>query len=209
MTRRIGLIVNPIAGMGGAVGLKGTDGPVILARAREMGAVTHSGERAAAALRPLAALRDRFEIITCLGAMGEVAARLAGLVPRLLPLPSADATNAEHTRAAARALTCARVELILFAGGDGTARDLLAAAGSVPVLGIPTGVKMRSAVFAPTPSRAGEIAAAWLLGAPGEVPLADAEIVDLDESDIVADRPMQRLHGVTAFPIQAIQEFSR
>lgn len=198
--RRIGLIVNPIAGMGGAVGLKGTDGPDLLARAYALGAVPRASERAAAALRRLAPLRERCELLASPSSMGAWAAEAAGFVPRLLVPPHVEAIGAEQTRAAATALATAGVELILFAGGDGTARDLLAAIGDdVPVLGIPSGVKMRSGVFAPNAPRAGEIAAAWLAAAPGAMPLAEAEIVDLDD----ADGSAQRLYGVLRVPAPA------
>ena len=89
---------------------------------------------------------------------------------------------------------------MLFAGGDGTARDLLGAVGErVPVLGIPSGVKMRSGVFAPNAARAGEIAAAWCTAVPGALPLAEVEIVDLDETD----GRTQRLYGMLRVPAPA------
>lgn len=195
--RRIGLIVNPIAGMGGAVGLKGTDGADLLARAHALGAVPRANERAMAALHRLAALRERFDLLTCPASMGAWAAEAAGLVPKPMPVPRLGETGGARTRAAAEAFATAGVELILFAGGDGTARDLLAAIGDdVPVLGIPSGVKMRSGVFAPNAPRAGEIAAAWLTAAPGAIWLAEAEIVDLDG----ADGSVQRLHGIMYVP---------
>lgn len=197
MSRRLGLIVNPVAGMGGAVGLKGTDGPATLARARALGAVPRAGERATAALRQLSALVERFELITCPGPMGEASALAAGLAPRVVLRPSIETPTAAHTRAAAAAFLAAGVELLLFAGGDGTARDVLAAAPTATVLGIPTGVKMRSGVFAPTPARAGEIAAAWLQA---DTPLDEAEIVDLDEADLLAGRTTQRLFGILRVP---------
>ena len=88
-----------------------------------------------------------------------------------------------------------------FAGGDGTARDIHAAlSGGLPILGIPAGVKLRSAVFAPTPARAGAILAAWLEAAPGAVPLREAELVDIDPADLAADRPVQRLYGKALVP---------
>lgn len=198
--RRVGLIVNPIAGMGGAVGLKGTDGPNLPARAHALGAVPRANERTIAALHRLAAWREQFDLLACPASMGAWAAEAAGLVPRLLPVPCPELAGGERTRAAAETLATAGVELILFAGGDGTARDLLAAIGDdVPVLGIPSGVKMRSGVFAPNASRAGEIVAAWLAAAPGAMPLAEAEIVDLDE----AEGSAQRLYGVLCVPAPA------
>ena len=204
MTRRIGLIVNPIAGMGGDVGLKGTDGEAMLLRARELGAVPRAGSRTTAALLPLARVQGRFELVTCSSSMGEVPARDAGLVPTLLPLGHRGPTTGVDTRLAAKALRRAGVEVVAFAGGDGTARDVHAALGAtLPILGIPTGVKMRSAVFAPTPLRAGEILATWFAAAPGAVPLREAEIVDVDPQDLAADRPVSRLYGVALVPAPA------
>ncbi|MFL5335315.1 MAG: ATP-NAD kinase family protein [Geminicoccaceae bacterium] len=202
MSRRIGLVVNPIAGMGGAVGLKGTDGAAAPDRARELGAVPRAADRAALALRALAPLQGRFALVTCAGAMGEQAAHVAGLAPVLLPLASGEPTTAADTRAAALALRRAGIELLAFAGGDGTARDVHAALGRspLPILGIPAGVKLRSAVFAPTPARAGAVMAAWLEAAPGTVPLREAELVDIDLADLQADRPVQQLYGTALVP---------
>ena len=199
--RRLGLIVNPIAGLGGAVGLKGTDGADAPDRARALGAVPRAGERAADALRVLAPLRGRLELVTCAGAMGEGAARAAGLSPRLLDMDPGDPTSAGDTQVATRALLRAGVELVAFAGGDGTARDVCAPlAGAVPVLGIPAGVKLRSGVFAATPARAGPVLAAWLEAEPGAVPLREAELVDIAPEHLLADRPLQRLHGTALVP---------
>lgn len=204
MTRRIGLIVNPVAGMGGEVGLKGTDGAATLARARQLGAVPRAGARATAALLPLARLGLRFELITCPWSMGEAPAREAGLSPLVLEQRTEGPTSGADTRAAAMALRRAGAELVAFAGGDGTARDLHAALeATLPVLGIPTGVKMRSGVFAPTPARAGAILAAWLTAPAGTVPLREAELVDVDAGDLAADRPVSRLYGVAMVPAPA------
>ena len=99
--RKIGLIVNPIAGMGGRVALKGTDGGAILARARALGAEPQAASRAARALGKLAAAVGRFELSTCAGAMGGDAAAAAGLRARVLPREVSPPTTAEDTRAAA------------------------------------------------------------------------------------------------------------
>jgi predicted polyphosphate/ATP-dependent NAD kinase len=103
------------------------------------------------------------------------------------------------TRRLATALRDAGCALVLVAGGDGTIRDVLGAVGhAVPILGIPTGVKMHSAVFAPTPGRAGEIAAAAL--ADSATPIHDAEVMDLDEEELRRDRIVVRLFGFARVP---------
>ena len=148
---RAGLIVNPVAGLGGAVGLKGSDGADLQARARSLGAVPHAAERAD---RALTRLECRTPDVTIVAAPGELGANVAAahsLPVDVLPIPvRTGLTTADDTRAAARGLVMSRgVDLILFAGGDGTARDLHDAVGdAVPVLGIPTGVKMHSGAFA-------------------------------------------------------------
>lgn len=198
MSRPIGLLVNPIAGMGGAVGLKGTDGAAILAQARRLGASPRAGERATAALRALAGEARAVELVTAPGPMGEDAARAAGLEPRVTGRIGAP-TSAQDTRRLAVALRDAGCGLVLVAGGDGTLRDVAGALGaSLPILGIPTGVKMQSAAFAPTPRRAGEITAAWLAG---EAVCREAEIVDLDESALRQGRIAPRLFGCARVPV--------
>ncbi|WP_055700170.1 MULTISPECIES: ATP-NAD kinase family protein, partial [Streptomyces] len=126
----------------------------------------------------------------------------APAVPRTTP---ADTTAADTT-AAVQALVAAGIDLLLFAGGDGTARDVLGALRArdalgprCPVLGIPTGVKMHSAVFAVGPRAAGEVAAAWL-GGRGGVRLRDAEVMDRDESALRAGRVASRLFGWLSVP---------
>ena len=192
---RLGVIVNPIAGMGGRVGLKGTDGAATLARARALGAEPLAESRAIRALRRLG---DAGAILAAPGAMGETALRAAGLACETLPGASPAETSAVETRKAAARMQAAGVELILFAGGDGTARDLVAALGTrVPILGIPTGVKMHSAVFATTPEAAGEVAAQFLRAGGG---LIEAEVMDLDEAALREGRVAARLFGTAMVP---------
>lgn len=160
---RVGVIVNPIAGMGGAVALHGTDGDAA-EQARALGALPGAEERMQ---RALVVLRREhpaaIEIVAAAGAMGENSARASGLtVSDIIAVPSAN-TSAADTRAAAIAMRDANVDLVLFAGGDGTAADIVAELGTaITVLGTPSGVKMHSGVFARTPERAGEIAAEYL-----------------------------------------------
>jgi predicted polyphosphate/ATP-dependent NAD kinase len=199
--RKIGLIVNPIAGMGGSVGLKGTDGAETLDRARALGAQPVAPARAMRALTRLAGAA--IELLTCPGAMGGEVAQRAGLVATLLGGRSADATTAADTRAAAQALRAQGVALILFAGGDGTARDLLDVLGeSVPMLGIPSGVKMHSAVFATSPEAAGQLAALVASDTDGRARWREAEIMDIDEEAAREGRVSARLHGYARMPFE-------
>ena len=202
--KRLGLIVNPIAGIGGRVGLKGSDGPEVQQRAFALGAQPRSGERATAALEPLRPLALDIELLAAAGGMGETAARNAGFHPRVVPLPGPGAgaparTTPDDTRRAARAMRAAGADLILFAGGDGTARDMLDAVGDgVPVLGIPSGVKMHSAVYAVNPRSAGELAADYLRD--GRARLRPAEVIDLDEDRYRRGEIVTILHGYLKVP---------
>ena len=173
---RLGLIVNPIAGMGGSVGLHGTDGDSYR-KAEALGATRIAGKRAGRALYHLASSRPDAGMVTVSGSMGHDAARAAGFDPEVVSVPS-EPTTPEDTRRAARVMQAAGVDLILFAGGDGTARDIVGEVGQdVPVVGIPTGVKMHSAVFGNTPESAATMAARFLRS-PDQVPLVRREVLD-------------------------------
>jgi predicted polyphosphate/ATP-dependent NAD kinase len=129
---RLGLVVNPIAGMGGAVGLKVTDGEETLARAIERGAVAHAGERAAAALRAFAAdARARGALFVAPGPMGADAAASAGVPASTVGTLAPGPTSAADTRRFVDDLVGSGVDLLCFAGGDGTARDVVADRKSV------------------------------------------------------------------------------
>jgi predicted polyphosphate/ATP-dependent NAD kinase len=173
--RRLGLIVNPIAGLGGRVGLKGTDGEDVQRRALELGATAGSPSRADRALAHLARRRSVLHIVTAAGSMGEDLARSRAFAVQVVGA-AVEPTTSRDTRRAARAMEREHVDLILFAGGDGTARDLYdAVRDRVPVLGIPAGVKMRSGVFAASPEAAADVALRYL-----ERPLLrDGEVADL------------------------------
>jgi predicted polyphosphate/ATP-dependent NAD kinase len=195
---RLGVVVNPIAGMGGAVALKGTDDAELLAAARERGAVPVAPRRATDALRPLAAVGDGLELLAYAGEMGVLEARSAGLAPTVLGSIGA-VTSAADTRAAAAAMADRHVDLLLFAGGDGTAVDVLEAVGErVPVLGIPAGVKMHSAVFAVNPRSAGELAVRMARG--GIRGVHRAEVMDVDETLLRTGTVSASLHGFLNVP---------
>jgi predicted polyphosphate/ATP-dependent NAD kinase len=199
---KLGLIVNPVAGMGGSVGLKGTDGRDILDRALALGAQPVAPARALRALRRLAAAAPGAGLIGCAGAMGGDAAAQVGLSFTPLRHP-ATATTAADTRAAAQELRARGVPLILFAGGDGTARDILDAVGdTVPMLGIPSGVKMHSAVFAISPEAAGQLAALVAADRAGKIATREAEIMDIDEPAMRTGRVSARLYGYARVPFE-------
>lgn len=209
---RLGLVVNPVAGLGGTAGLKGSDGAEVQRLALERGASARAGERAAAALAVVAAAHPGIEVLTASGALGEHAVRAAGLVPRIVHSASAGAgeptaTTAADTRAAVAAIASSGGELILFVGGDGTARDVVAGlesgspAGGVAALGVPAGVKMYSACFAVSPSAAGAVAAAWL--STEALPVRESEVLDVVEEQLRHGRVDPRLFGHLMVPFQA------
>ncbi|MDJ0950443.1 MAG: ATP-NAD kinase family protein [Alphaproteobacteria bacterium] len=201
--QRIGLIVNPIAGMGGRVGLKGTDGVDVLGRARELRAEPVAPARALRALRRLEPAAAAIELITPRGVMGGDVARQASIEATLLDGPSEDATSAADTREAARALRARGVGLVVFAGGDGTACDIVDMLGdAVPMLGIPSGVKMHSAVFATSPEAAGQLAAMVASDRQGKVRTREAEVMDIDEDGVREGRLSARLHGYGRVPYE-------
>ncbi|WP_185089102.1 ATP-NAD kinase family protein [Nonomuraea muscovyensis] len=226
----VGLVVNPVAGLGGAAGLKGSDGAGTQRAALALGATPRAGERAARAVRTLLARRPGTRLLTVPGAMGEDSVRAAGGVCDLVtggPSGEPDGppgdrasdrtedrspggTTARDTRRAVAAL--AGVDLLLFAGGDGTARDVLDAVRELgdrapTVLGIPAGVKVYSGCFAVSPAAAGFLAADFLaadvrrgLDRPGGGRTAEAEVVDLDEEAYRRALVSPRLYGSLRVP---------
>jgi predicted polyphosphate/ATP-dependent NAD kinase len=196
--KRLGLIVNPVAGLGGRVGLKGSDGLEIQRQARALGAVPQAANRAMQALERLRPV-EGLDLVTYPGEMGEDATRASGWEPAVIGSIRPGETTAEDTRCAARHMLDAGVQLLLFAGGDGTARDVCDAVGDrLPVLGIPAGVKIHSAVYAASPAGAGELASAYLEGSVSR--LHEAEVMDLDEEAVRRDILAPRLYGYLKIP---------
>ncbi len=195
----MGLIVNPVAGLGGRVGLKGSDGAEIQRKALELGAIPQAHDRALRALEMLKSLRDQLEVITYPQEMGEDASREGGLEPRVIGTIEPGQTTAEDTRKAALEMKRLDVNLLLFAGGDGTARDIYNAVGQrVAVLGIPAGVKIHSAVFGTSPTGAGELAASYLQGRVSS--LREAEVMDIDEDAFRRGVLSAQLYGYLKIP---------
>ena len=199
--KKLGLIVNPIAGLGGRVGLKGTDGPDILEKARELGGKPVSEKRTKEALQKLESLKDSVELITYPRQMGEKAALDGGFSPKIIGSLPDSQTTARDTQNAAKDMQELKVDLLLFAGGDGTARDIYNAVGeSMVVLGIPAGVKIHSAVYACNPARAGELAALFLKDKAKTI--QETEVMDIDEDDFRKGRLSAKLYGYLRIPYE-------
>ncbi|MGB2763317.1 MAG: ATP-NAD kinase family protein [Candidatus Aminicenantaceae bacterium] len=199
--KKLGLIVNPIAGMGGRVGLKGTDGLDILKKAKELGAKPQSQERTIEALYKLEFLLQSVKLITCCSQMGEKAAIDCGFSPEVLDVGVDPKTTASDTEKAAKFMLDLGVDLLLFSGGDGTARDIYNSIGdSMVVLGIPAGVKIHSAVFALNPVRAGELAALYLQDKAKNI--REAEVMDIDEENYRKGILSAKLYGYLKIPFE-------
>lgn len=201
--KKLGLIVNPIAGMGGKVGLKGSDGQEILNKARELGAKPESPRRAIETLKKITCVKDNIELITYPYEMGEDETRECGFNPVVIGSIKRGNTTSQDTENAAREMLRLRVDLILFVGGDGTARNIYNAIGdSIPALGIPAGVKMHSAVYATSPQNAGNLVVIYLKEKPSAIRLREAEVMDIDEQAFRENRLSAKLYGYLKVPYE-------
>ncbi|WP_251341212.1 ATP-NAD kinase family protein [Haloplanus halophilus] len=191
---RLGFVVNPIAGMGGRVGLKGTDGKVEEARAR--GADPRSPDRARRALEALADRVPGATVLTWGAPMGADLAREAGVDPEVLGEPAGEETTAADTRAAVAAFLDAGVDLVVFVGGDGTAADVADAleGTETPMLGVPGGVKVYSSVFAVSPEDAADVVASFER-------TERREVMDIDEDEYREGAVNPELRAVAWVPV--------
>ena len=193
MARQIGLLVNPDAGLGGRLGFKGSDGRADEARAA--GAEDRSGPRMRQALERCGDRLADVEILTCSGRMGSDWIPIEHKVVYETP----DQTSGETTQEAVAVLCEAGIDLLLYAGGDGTTRDIIEALpnSDLPVIGVPGGVKMHSGCFAASPNAAAEVLIAWL---EGDLLLAQTEVMDLDEEVYRQGRWSVRMYGEAMMP---------
>lgn len=194
-SRKIGVVVNPIAGMGGRVGLKGTDGKVELARG--LGATPRAPDRATRALEELSRIDPGIELLVAEEPMGAAEAVAAGFSPTVVFEPD-EPTSAGDTIATTRAFCSEGVDLILFVGGDGTAADIAAVLEEFddppPMLGIPAGVKMFSSVFASTPEDAARLGARFDR-------TQTREVMDIDEDAYREGTVKAELLHVVSVPV--------
>jgi len=198
---RIGLIINPFAGVGGAVGLKGSDGDAIVEQALAMGAEKRAAQRVAITLEHLVEFREVIQWLTWGGEMGEDSLHDAGFCCQVLGRPGTRHSSASDTVNAAVTLRDAGIDLLLFAGGDGTARDIASAVGTtVSVLGIPAGVKIHSGVYAVHAKGAADIIAKMIRGE--LVSVIEGEVRDIDEDAFRAGRVQARHFGELQVPAE-------
>lgn len=179
---RFGLVVNPYAGIGGSVALKGSDGAEIRKEALARGAEQKSARRTLAALTELKGVADRIEWFTAANDMGADVLAELGYKTQVCYHPAQQQTEANDTHAAIEKLLAAGVDLLVFAGGDGTARDVYSVMGEnvTPVVGIPAGVKIHSGVYAITPKAAGRVLHQMVSGE--LTTLRGADVMDIDET---------------------------
>lgn len=196
---KLGLVVNPYSGIGGALALKGSDGEAIRTQALQAGAELLAEKKMARALEKLIPLNAQIHIYTAAGAMGEDISRLLGFTHTVVYTPPRAQTEGEDTEAAVNAIRKVGVDLLLFAGGDGTARNVCRVIkNSLPVLGVPTGCKIHSGVYAVTPPAAGEVVAMMVKGE--LVSEVDAEVRDIDEDAFRAGRVLAKSFGEMRVP---------
>ncbi len=199
--KKLGFLVNPVAGIGGKVGLKGSDGKETLEKALALGAKPESGLKAKVAVDAFKKAAGQLDIYTYPGEMGADILKEAGLNYTVVGDIKAGATTPEDTIKAAKALRDLGLDMILFAGGDGTARNIMDAVGdSVPVLGIPAGCKIHSAVYAVNPRSAGELVVDFANGKVDKV--RSAEVMDIDEDLFRQGIVEARLYGYLNVPYE-------
>ncbi|MDG1540119.1 MAG: NAD(+)/NADH kinase [Candidatus Thalassarchaeaceae archaeon] len=183
---RIGILANPDAGLGGRLGLKGSDGQAELARSK--GAEDRSGPRLSSMLGHFSRIHrtesSQIEWITSTGRMGTewIPVELdIGTISEVHQSPGK--TSASDTQDAVARLLENGIDLLVYSGGDGTTRDIVSSLSEsktpeLPVIGVPSGVKMHSGCFASSPKAAAEVLSAWIQG---DLLVSSTEVLDLDE----------------------------
>lgn len=196
---RLGLIVNPLAGLGGSVGLKGSDG--VAAEALARGAEPQALLRAQTALQELLPYKNQLRLYTVAGDMGETLCQQLGFTYHICYQPASSPTTADDTEQAAVAIAAEGVDLLLFAGGDGTARNVCRVVSEqTTVLGIPAGVKIHSGVYAISPSAAGKLVSRLVAGE--LVSMQEAAVMDIDEEAFRQGQVRARRYGEMRIPAQ-------
>lgn len=198
---KLGVLINPYAGIGGALALKGSDGVEIREKALAMGAEKKALDKTRLALEFIVSIKDQVHLYVASGDMGESLAKDMGFNYSVVYQPANSQTESQDSEGTAQALLAQQVDLILFAGGDGTARNVCQVVGSsVPVLGVPAGCKIHSAVYAITPAAAGRVLKQVINGE--IVSVSDAEVMDIDEALFRQGRVNARQFGEMQVPTE-------
>ena len=200
---RLGLLVNPDAGLGGRLGLKGSDGQAEIARSR--GAQDRSGPRMRAMLDHLITIsKENLEGIQWYVSEGRMGTDWISPAISSLEIihSSSSSTDADDTSQLVGSMIGSEIDLLVYAGGDGTTRDVVAALSEygrpeLPIIGVPTGVKMHSGCFASSPKAAAEVLSAWL---EGDLLLSSTEVLDLDEDLYRQGKWVVRLYAEAITP---------
>ena len=194
MKSTIGLIVNPVAGMGGSVGLKGTDGD-IYKRAVELGAKPVTPKKTSDVLSHIRN-KNMITLFVAPGKMGEAYVKGGDISFRVIGTVG-EHTSTEDTKRISEEIVSNGVDLLVFIGGDGTARDIYDAISSrIPVVAVPAGVKVFSSVFAVSARAAAEMVDAFVEG----TEVTEEEVLDIDENAFREGRLASRLYGYLLVP---------
>lgn len=200
-TFRLGLVINPYAGIGGALALKGSDGKDIREKALAAGAEKKANLRTKVALQELLPLSEQIEVVTADGEMGLSACQELGFSCTSVYSPKNSQTEAEDTENAVLKIVEAGVDMLLFAGGDGTARNVCSVIpDTLPALGVPAGCKIHSGVYGITPKAAGRVVAMMVKGE--LVSLDDGDVMDIDEVAFRSGRVRAKQYGAMRVPAE-------
>lgn len=198
---KIGLIVNPMAGIGGSAALKGSDGKDIQKIALDRGAVPKANDRAREFFVTLKNANRIPDIVSAPGEMGSIMLDSLNINHDIVGTIGSDTTG-EDTKKIANLMLNENIDILVFAGGDGTARNVFDAIGEkIPVLGIPAGTKMHSAVFATTPIKAANVLREIMDGR--EVENILEEVMDIDEEAFRNEVLNVKLYGYMYVPYVA------
>ncbi len=191
----IGLLINPIAGLGGELAQKGSDNLTISLSSLPQ---SRANQRCYQTLKLLQMYAPQLHFYCATGLMGQDVLTELGFETQIV-YHSPTTTQAQDTILVAQALMAQPIDILLFVGGDGTARNLCEAQVSKPVLGIPAGVKMHSGVFALNPESAAEVIIKLITGA--GVAVEQAEVRDLDELALQQGKVQAKFYGELTIPV--------
>ena len=196
---KIGLIINPVAGIGGPVGLKGSDGAEIQALAIQKGGTYQSNNKTRISLKQVVDLKENISFVTGSDEMGENFLRELGFSYEVIGEKKKN-TTAYDTEKIAKEMMSMNVEILVFSGGDGTARNIYNAVGlSIPCIGIPSGVKIHSAVYANNPKDAGMAIRSYIKNK-DLANLVESEVMDIDEEKFRNNIVQAKLYGYLKIP---------